>query len=494
MFISSKEKTNALKRAKQCTSIALQDENLIETSLEFYGKVSQLLLRYVGIRPTESKINFSSEAPWIWRLLPDYYIDDIWDFLMSAAMMVPQTLAKRNIDDILTLMLFVICAPRHYIQNPHLIAKAVEVIHWLCARSEHTLLRQATEYLFNHQLAQDSLVRALTKLYADVETTGAATEFYDKFNIRYHISIIFKYAWQKTSFRHSFLTTARDEKEFVRFLNMAINDVTYLLDESLQLLKKIHDIETDIDNKEEWEATPMDTRMNKTQQLSQYESQCCTYLPLSMETLNMLEYLSANEPGPFCSAELVDRLAAVLDFNLNELCGPNSRLLKVKEPSKCCFDPKRLLEKIVELYCNLARDERFAEAITRDERSYRPTLFTTAIERIQNRHITTSSRLEILYNLSQHAQRIAEEKSKEEMDLSDAPDDFRDPLMCTVMTDPVILPSGVIMDRSVIIKHLLNSNTDPFNRLPLTIEQLVPAVQLKEQIDNWIRDKKSRTV
>lgn len=41
--------------------------------------------------------------------------------------------------------------------------------------------------------------------------------------------------------------------------------------------------------------------MNKTQQLSQYESQCCTYLPLGMETLNMLEYLSANEPGPFCS-------------------------------------------------------------------------------------------------------------------------------------------------------------------------------------------------
>jgi ubiquitin conjugation factor E4 B len=38
---------------------------------------------------------------------------------------------------------------------------------------------------------------------------------------------------------------------------MAINDVTYLLDESLQLLKKIHDIETDIDNKEEWDATPM---------------------------------------------------------------------------------------------------------------------------------------------------------------------------------------------------------------------------------------------
>ena len=80
--------------------------------------------------------------------------------------MVPQTLSKGNIGDILTLMLFIICAPRHYIQNPHLIAKAVEVVHWLCARSEHALLRQATEYLFNHHLAQDSLVPALTKLYA----------------------------------------------------------------------------------------------------------------------------------------------------------------------------------------------------------------------------------------------------------------------------------------------------------------------------------------
>ena len=46
--------------------------------------------------------------------------------------------------------------------------------------------------------------------------------------------------------------------------------------------------------------------------------------------------------------------------------------------------------------------------------------------------------------------------------------------MFTVMTDPVLLPSGMIMDRSVINKHLLNSNSDPFNRLPLTAEQLVP--------------------
>lgn len=51
---------------------------------------------------------------------------------------------------------------------------------------------------------------------------------------------------------------------------------------------------------------------------------------------------------------------------------------------------------------------------------------------------------------------------------------FVDPLMDTLMEEPVLLPSGKVMDRSVIIRHLLNSATDPFNRQPLTEEMLQP--------------------
>lgn len=42
------------------------------------------------------------------------------------------------------------------------------------------------------------------------------------------------------------------------------------------------------------------------------------------------------------------------------------------------------------------------------------------------------------------------------------------------MTDPVRLPSGTIMDRSIILRHLLNSPTDPFNRQMLTESMLEP--------------------
>ena len=50
-----------------------------------------------------------------------------------------------------------------------------------------------------------------------------------------------------------------------------------------------------------------------------------------------------------------------------------------------------------------------------------------------------------------------------------------DPLMDTLMDDPVLLPpSGNIMERAIILRHLLNSQTDPFNRQALTEADLVP--------------------
>jgi len=47
--------------------------------------------------------------------------------------------------------------------------------------------------------------------------------------------------------------------------------------------------------------------------------------------------------------------------------------------------------------------------------------------------------------------------------------------MDTVMKDPVRLPSsGAIVDRATIKSHLLSDSKDPFNRLPLTIDDVIP--------------------
>lgn len=96
--------------------------------------------------------------------------------------------------------------------------------------------------------------------------------------------------------------------------------------------------------------------------------------------------------------------------------------------------------------------------------------------------------------------------------------------MDTLMVDPVLLPSGKIMDRSVITRHLLNSSTDPFNRQPLTEDMLSPGKlnktkkkkgktslcdmqsaqieylfmlsdnELKERISAWKREKRDKKI
>lgn len=87
--------------------------------------------------------------------------------------------------------------------------------------------------------------------------------------------------------------------------------------------------------------------------------------------------------------------------------------------------------------------------------------------------IKTQTEIEQFRNLQERVEHLVIEKQKAEIDYGEIPDEFRDPLMDTLMTDPVQLPSGNIMDRKVILRHLLNSQTDPFNRQPLTDSELV---------------------
>ena len=46
------------------------------------------------------------------------------------------------------------------------------------------------------------------------------------------------------------------------------------------------------------------------------------------------------------------------------------------------------------------------------------------------------------------------------------------------------------MDRASIMQHLLNDETDPFNRHPLKPEELIPQPELKAKITAYIESKK----
>lgn len=60
----------------------------------------------------------------------------------------------------------------------------------------------------------------------------------------------------------------------------------------------------------------------------------------------------------------------MLNFNLQQLCGPKCRDLKVENPEKYGFEPKKLLDQLTDIYLQL-NCPRFAKAIADDQVSSR---------------------------------------------------------------------------------------------------------------------------
>ena len=66
-----------------------------------------------------------------------------------------------------------------------------------------------TEYIYITLwlLYTQSIYNAMT--VSDIESTGSHTEFFDKFGIRYQISVIYKTLWENGAHKAQFIRTAR---------------------------------------------------------------------------------------------------------------------------------------------------------------------------------------------------------------------------------------------------------------------------------------------
>uniref|UniRef100_A0A1I8C2H1 pyruvate dehydrogenase (acetyl-transferring) n=1 Tax=Meloidogyne hapla TaxID=6305 RepID=A0A1I8C2H1_MELHA len=212
--------------------------------------------------------------------------------------------------------------------------------------------------------------------------------------------------------------------DFYRFLNMVINDTTFLLDESLEKLKE--------------------ERQHKAELLSDAKRQVRIWLRFGTETMELFVTLTGDAPQIFLQEALGDRVAAMLNNN------------------------------IVQVYVNLASSH-FAKQIAQDERSYTPDTFDSILKRFEEKSILPVSQFESFRNLVEQAKEAHNEKVKFEEKFEDeVPDEFRDQILFTLMSDPVTLPSGQVVDRKNILRHLLSDPHNPFTRQPLTEDELKP--------------------
>ncbi|XP_042239775.1 ubiquitin conjugation factor E4 B-like isoform X2 [Homarus americanus] len=485
-----------LNKSKLCADAGLLDENLLERCIHFYAGVAQIILRAltggpttlaplgVSLADTATILPLPPDLPELFAALPEWYLDDMAEFLLFTLQYVPKVPLKHLEDPIITMAIVLLCSPSH-IKNPYLTAKLVEML-FMLTPSVQQHVDTLHQRILHHPLAVHLPV-ALMKFYTMVESTGASSEFYDKFTIRYHISVIFKSLWEDRRHREALITESNTGKEFVKFVNLLMNDTTFLLDESLDALKRIHEVQEEME-RGTWATQTREQQQRRQRLLATDERQCRSYLTLARETVDMMHYLTKEVTAPFLRPELCDRLAAMLNFNLAQLCGEKCGNLKVRQADKYGWEPRKLLEQLVDIYLHLDSD-RFYESIANDERSFKIELFETAASKLERAVIKCTSEVAKFQSIGQKAFNVQQANKKKDEDYSDAPEHFMDPLMQTLMEDPVELPSGVVMDRPTIVRHLLNDPTDPFTRQPLTEEQLLPAEALKKEISDWIAAK-----
>ncbi|EGF97776.1 uncharacterized protein MELLADRAFT_118656 [Melampsora larici-populina 98AG31] len=431
------------------------------------------------------KLPLPQDCPLAFRMLPEYVLEDVIEFYSFISRHSPPTLLQSSavIDELLTFTLVFLTTP--YLKNFHLKSKFIEILYFNTRPipgRPNGVLGDALNY---HPMSLSHLMSALMQIYVEVEITGSHSQFYDKY-----IALILRKVWNNQTHRIALKKESTTES-FIRFANLLMNDVTYLLDETLRQLQDVNRIESKMADSAAWMALPESERKDEESKLHSYERQCPSFLSLANENVNMLKTFTEETPDAFLKSEIVVRLAAMLDYNLETLAGPKCQSLKVKDPDKFNFYPKKLLTDILQVYLNLSNRIEFQEAISNDGRSYKKELFERADRIARKANLKSIEELEKLKVLVLKIEELKQLEAEAEEELGEIPDEFLDPVMATLMKDPVILPSSkTTVDRSTIKQHFLSDQTDPFNRMPLKLEDVIPDLELQTRITAWLAQKK----
>ncbi|TYZ59954.1 hypothetical protein PybrP1_002431 [[Pythium] brassicae (nom. inval.)] len=420
--------------------------------------------------------------------VPEHLVDDVCTVLIFVARLQPKALQALALDAVLTMVLVVLSSPA-YVRSPHLRAKMSEVLFRVFLPTEESDERETAgtaagvQLLTTDPLAQQHLAPSLLALYGDVEHTG----FYEKLEHRYNIACLLKFLWRQPGHKAAFVRIAEHRGSFVRFAHGLMNHINGLVTDALISLPEIKVLQEEMQDVARWAALDEAVREQKQSLLADKERTVTSSLQLANETIHMMSYLTSEIQTPFVEMpELEDRLVSMLNSVLVKLAGPRGLELKVPNPEQYKFRPKQMLKEIVETLLHFAPYASFRAAVAANGYYDGPVFAKCATILARTQLLPPDAHARFAAFVTQVAE-AAQSVTRLEESLGEIPDEFLDPLMVTLMKDPVVLPtSGYSMDRATITQHLLNDQSDPFTRAPLTAEQLTPNTELKARIEQWV--------
>ncbi|XP_068981426.1 ubiquitin conjugation factor E4 A [Bombus flavifrons] len=469
-------------------------------------KIGENEENYIPKECKEVKFPLPGTVPDTLRCIPEFVVENTIRFLYLLRRINPNIFEEQGpsfLTPILT-EIIVLMESQQRLYNPHLRARLAEGLEALLPTNDETMSPVTPslgtfhrEQLFITHPYRQYIVPNLLKVFVSIEMTGQSVQFEQKFNYRRPMYVVMEYLWKLPEHRNNFISLAEEAEAnmeaaqpplFLRFINLLMNDAVFLLDEALSSMAQLKQL---IQAREsgEWNKLPQHERDQQAHYLIHLGMIARFDNILGRKTIYTLKMLTTEIKSIFCHPTMVDRIASMLNYLLLQLVGPNKKNLKVNGQKEYAFHPANLVLNICEIYINLSQSESFTLAVSQDGRSYSPELFKLA-----DNVLVRIGGVGILGDLDQFAKNVetaASHKKEEDEILIDAPDEFLDPIMSTLMTDPVVLPSSrITIDRQTIARHLLSDQTDPFNRSPLTMDMVKSNVELQRRVQEWIQQKK----
>ncbi|XP_021351085.1 ubiquitin conjugation factor E4 A-like isoform X3 [Mizuhopecten yessoensis] len=489
-----------------CIKAALCEPHMLEKALDFHLATS-IWLSKITISDdvkTVKEIAFPlpAEVPLAIPHIPEFVMGNVTDFTMFMHRFKDNLflVAKEKLDHFMTLILVYMGSPER-MKNPHLRAELAETLSALIPpkmdsnSGQYDFIRHRLFYYHPHV---KHVAEKLLHVFVSIEMTGQSVEFEQKFNYRRPMYATLEHIWEIKTHMDAIKVMSEHAEEhieatdpplFLRFINLLINDAIFLLDEALSFMSQIKEKQQQ-QERGEWQELPPQRRQEEEGTLRQLTMMARYHNQMGNHTIHTLEMITKEIKSIFCHASIVNRIAGMLNYFLQHLVGPKQRNFKVKDKNEVDFKPDQTVLDIVRIYLNLGEADCFCLAVSGDGRSYSAELFPKAIGVLQR--ISASPAIISDFEIFQDKLTKMRKQQKEEEELfDDAPDEFLDPIMGTLMTEPVLLPSSNnIMDKNVLARHLLSDQSDPFNRSPLSLDMVIPDTELKDQIQQWMAEKR----
>lgn len=344
-------------------------------------------------------------------------------------------------------------------------------------------------YLTSDKSSIETLAPSLLLLYGEVENTG----HYAIDAHRIKIAALLKYLWDSPEHKPAFKRISEDKTNFIVFANGIVNEMNDKFAKVMERLPAIRTVQVQMANPQEWAALSEEDRETISERHTEDEEALKRILPLCNSVLKMIGFLNTDSSirDMFLLPDMCPRLANMLLHVLNKLVGARGLDLKVDNPEVYNFRPKEMLQDLCVVFSSFAAEDEFQMACAKSG-YYTPDLMNKSVKTCRKLGLLAGDSMELFALLATKVEEASKTLASDEDLTADAPDEFLDPLTQEFLSDPVILPtSDTIVDRATITQHLLNDSTDPFNRKELSIEDVIPAIELKEKMKVWLDAKKA---